>query len=595
MGAKRYEFTLSTSALSAGSGLVWDDSSLTSPAAAVRIALPWITGRPFSLYARVRAISETGRVGRWSAAYGFNVRWTDVPTQLPAPDGLVRWSTVDGATSYEIWYQNANVSGRSKLFYTTTNVADEREYYAFHQFAPFTTTVIWRVRAVRAVYGAAQNKLPAVTYGPWSAPFTSTNGAFPSGTRISAGATISGLAGQQQTHQLMPAFTFGGTLNSNGSTSNLYRVYVYTDSDCVNLVFKSAIVGSPAYAPRSSGPLALPHDQSGITAARTTFLPDGHEGATFMFDGEPILATEDQAPSVFTPQTTVPGAPAAPSTAPASGGSSGSPGAGAPGGTGGVDPNAFPATLSASGAPIDLWDTTGSGRYYWTVVGVTPVTRTTNLVSGVAVGSHRISVSSASEFIAGDAILIGNGPNQEAAVVSSVDGTELTLSQGLALPHSAGELVVRQAGSVEYFDADIPQDVCAAGRIGSFGKDSQSPESRSAASSLPYASGLAPNGRLAAAADRSPAFYGAPLVAWKPALSATAYELQWSKTSYPWRPVSAPYYTFSTEATLPLSPGRWYYRVRGIDLSLPSGAQQMDWSKPTAIVVARPKFKVVPK
>ena len=38
---------------------------------------------------------------------------------------------------------------------------------------------------------------------------------------------------------------------------------------------------------------------------------------------------------------------------------------------------------------------------------------------------------------------------------------------------------------------------------------------------------------------------------------------------------------------LPLKPGTWYYRVRGYDYNLPTGAQEMAWSAPTKIVVAR--------
>src|ERR671930_22331 len=126
--------------------------------------------RAFLLRADEPAVHEFPRTPAfaWKPVKGAKrYEFTLSTSALSAGSGLVCWSTVDGATSYEIWYQNANVSGRSKLFYTTTNVADEREYYAFHQFAPFTTTVIWRVRAVRAVYGAAQNKLPAGTDGPW--------------------------------------------------------------------------------------------------------------------------------------------------------------------------------------------------------------------------------------------------------------------------------------------------------------------------------------------------------------------------------------------------------------------------------------------
>src|SRR5919202_6461442 len=72
-GAARYELVLSTSSLSATSGIVWDDATLKSPAAAVPIALPWITGSPYSLYARVRGITAGGRVGTWSAPYGFKM------------------------------------------------------------------------------------------------------------------------------------------------------------------------------------------------------------------------------------------------------------------------------------------------------------------------------------------------------------------------------------------------------------------------------------------------------------------------------------------------------------------------------------------
>jgi hypothetical protein len=44
---------------------------------------------------------------------------------------------------------------------------------------------------------------------------------------------------------------------------------------------------------------------------------------------------------------------------------------------------------------------------------------------------------------------------------------------------------------------------------------------------------------------------------------------------------------------LPLRPGTWWYRVRGFDYNLPTGAQQMGWSDPQKLVVSTPKFKVV--
>ena len=85
----------------------------------------------------------------------------------------------------------------------------------------------------------------------------------------------------------------------------------------------------------------------------------------------------------------------------------------------------------------------------------------------------------------------------------------------------------------------------------------------------------------------SQAFYGAPLVAWTPALGASVYEVQWSKKAYPFKPEPNPQNdnasgrsTLGTSMVLPLKPGTWYYRVRGFNYSLPTGAQQMSWSDP---------------
>ena len=113
------------------------------------------------------------------------------------------------------------------------------------------------------------------------------------------------------------------------------------------------------------------------------------------------------------------------------------------------------------------------------------------------------------------------------------------------------------------------------------------------AAAAPYASGLSTKGRLVAAASRRATFYGTPLVAWSPALSAGAYEVQWSQTSYPFRPAAAPLLTYSTSAVLPLRPGTWYYRVRGINFSLPTKAQPMSWSDPVELRIAKPTFRVV--
>jgi hypothetical protein len=43
---------------------------------------------------------------------------------------------------------------------------------------------------------------------------------------------------------------------------------------------------------------------------------------------------------------------------------------------------------------------------------------------------------------------------------------------------------------------------------------------------------------------------------------------------------------------LPLTAGRWYYRVRGLNDSLPR-KPEMTWSPPVKLRIARPRFRVV--
>ena len=294
---------------------MWDDTSLTSPAAAVPVTLPWITGNPYSLYARVRAIAANGAVGGWSELYGFNMRWSAVPTEQPSGPGYVRWSTVDGATSYDVWYTNLDIGGGvSKVFSTITNVADEREYYAFHNASSWITTVQWRVRAVRRLQDTAKpvNGLPAVSYGPWSPIFTSTNPA-PTQGPMALGNAVSDATSTPTTatvHKIVPAYLFSGDDPLDGTAAcasslsltgrcELFRVYVFSDSDCINMVYKGAVVGSPAYAPRTTGPLNLPASLKKLLAARLKNLSDGIEGKTFSADGLKIGTTESQPASTF--------------------------------------------------------------------------------------------------------------------------------------------------------------------------------------------------------------------------------------------------------------------------------------------------------
>jgi len=173
-GAKSYDFELATGRSFDDSTIVWSTDTrktpLTVPAVSIPISLPWMTGNPYALYAHVRAHTRSG-ITAWSAPFGFNTRWRSLPEQLvPTIPGLVRWKPVEGATSYQVWFIEPK-----KVITTTTNVADEREYYSFHTSPLFISTLHWRVRAVRELYGSLPNGLPVVSVGPWSDEFVSAN------------------------------------------------------------------------------------------------------------------------------------------------------------------------------------------------------------------------------------------------------------------------------------------------------------------------------------------------------------------------------------------------------------------------------------
>jgi hypothetical protein len=587
-GAIRYQFQLATSSSFRESGLVYSTNGLTSPVAAPTVMLPWITGNPHALFARVRGITASATTP-WSKPFGFDMAPGAAPKPLPSEPGLLRWSPIEGADGYEVWFVDIN-NPTPKMETVYTNVLDEREFYTFHRTASWTSSVRWRIRALRTDrtddnQQTRQNGLPAVGYGPWSPVYSSTNSPYEGG-EITLGHTVSDIvdiSDASPAHRLMPGFTFSGDQTIDGTSAELFRVYVFTDRQCLNRVFASAIVGGPAYAPRPFGPLSLPALPTSLPGARASYLSDGSEPDSFTFDGLKIQSTELKSPA--TPTTAVP------ADSDSNSSSTASPAAG---------PQEIQVGSGVLGAPVDLWDTDwpGSG-YYWTVIpveAVSPGALKTSTASVTAVGGTSVIVSSAVGFSSGDTVLLGNVTNQETVTVVTVSGNSLSLAVALTKAHGAGEPITRTGGNLRYQDLELAQDVCAAGRVKRFGKNSE--PALTAAGEL-FASGLSPKGLLTSGTN-SQAFYGSPLVAWTPALGATVYEVQWSKKRYPFKPEPNPQnqnalgtLVLGTSTVLPLKAGTWYYRVRGFNYALPTGAQQMSWSDPARIVVAKPKFRVV--
>jgi hypothetical protein len=441
------------------------------PAVSLNLVLPWFTGRPYALYAHVRAVTSRG-ASAWSKPFGFNMRWEDTPIPLAGKPGLVRWTPVEGATSYDVWYPDDFVN---KVVRTHTNVADQRDLYTFHLEEGWWRTVNWRVRAVRQVVGSLPNGLPAVSYGPWTSVYSTTNPGWSSGP-LKLGFAVSDRVSNSSSdgpHQLMPGLTITGDRGLDGREYRLFRFYAATDRDCVNVVFKGSVVGSPAFAPRVNGPLELPTTQDELDSALVSVLPTGEseKAETFTLDTYPIVANE----VILDEQTT----------------------------------------------RIDLPDLDArTTRYYWTVVPV-------------------------------------------------------------------GIRIDEESGNFSYWDVEVPQDACQAGRVATFGKQSQPAITTSGA---PFVSGLSPNGRLLAQAGGRPVVYSAPLVAWRPVVGATQYEVQWSRVKYPWRKRGSTK-TFATSAVLKMAPGLWYYRVRGLNAAQ-VGTPAMTWSTPVAVKVAKPTFRI---
>lgn len=507
-----YEFQLAMSSTFDDSQVLYSVQNLPAPAVAVPLQLPWMTGAPYALWAHVRFKGTDGRTTPWSAPFGFNMRWNaiDVPQQLTAPLGLIRWTPVEGATAYEVLYPD--ITGGAGGFLTTTNVADEREFWTFHQ--QFGIGALhWRVRAIRYIDAQSPlpNGLPAVSYGPWSPTFTTVNPptALTTGP-LTPSATVSDVydkAGQPaEAHELMPGFAWTGTATYAASPfhvplqSPLYRVYVSTDSDCVNTVFTGAVVGSPAYAPRIyGGPLDLPQNTSDVATWESGAVREGGS------EGRALSATGDLVYTNENPSMPVGGKVVAAET-----------------------------LNGKTVAHTDLWDSGWpNGRYYWTVIPV------------------------------------------EARYQKLVDPS--TSQQTGGQP-------------IYYQDAAVPQDACESGRVMSFGKVSEPVVARS---STPYASGLSPTGRMVAAVTKTPYFHSTPLVAWRPAIGAQTYRVEWSKTRYPWVPAGH-LDTAATAVLLPVEqPGYWYYRVRGVNPALPPGAQYMTWSQPVRIRISGQVWKLV--
>jgi hypothetical protein len=345
-GASSYELQLATSKTFSDATMLYR-AKVTAPVASIQKQVPWMTGKPYALWVRARVVSG-GRTSGWSRPFGFNTAWQEVPEQRAAPDGLIRWSTVEGATAYEVWFTSVP-GGYQTHFTTLTNVADEREFWTLHP--QDAGTVHWRVRAMRLVQtGSLPDGIQVVAHGPYSREFTTRTKASISSGRIQPVAAVSNVestASLARAHQLTPGFAWTGTVDAlgHGAGAKLWRVYVFTDKQCVNPVLTGSIVGGPAWAPRDGDPLLLPGTvQATLDAQAGKFPGFGTQTNVFAADGDIPAPAES-------PAATAGGTGAPAPAAPAAGTSSST--------------TVAPRFVSL---PDNGWP---QGRYWWTVVPVT--------------------------------------------------------------------------------------------------------------------------------------------------------------------------------------------------------------------------------
>ena len=118
-----------------------------------------------------------------------------------------------------------------------------------------------------------------------------------------------------------------------------------------------------------------------------------------------------------------------------------------------------------------------------------PIPSRPGLDANAAVAATTIVVEDTSGLEKGNKIEVGFPP--EVATVKDVTGNTITLEGPLTAPHFAGDEVRLSADTIFYRDAELPQDVCAAGRVLRFGKMS---EPALTIEGAPFASGLSTNG-----------------------------------------------------------------------------------------------------
>ena len=212
------------------------------------LTLPWFTGKPYALYAHVRAVTTHGATAgaRRSASTcaGRTLR-SRMARGRPRPldarrgrDGVPRSGTPDIRQASSHAHERRRPARPVHLPPRRRLVADRR---------------VARARRAPGRRARSRTGFPQSRTDRGAPMYATTNPAGRAG-KLQLGAAVSDVVSSGRDAPGRTSSCRPDVHRRPGRTERqyrLFRVYVVTDRDCVNVVFRGSVVGGPAFAPRS--------------------------------------------------------------------------------------------------------------------------------------------------------------------------------------------------------------------------------------------------------------------------------------------------------------------------------------------------------
>ena len=503
-----------------------------------------MTGEPYALWARVRWISNE-RHERHAVEQAVRVQRPVGRRRGPAAASRARGARPLDADRRRDRLRGALSRSRAGTRRSRRRRTSPTSASSSPSTTPGYTTIHWRVRAIRDVgqFQSSSNGLPAVSYGPWSPIYTTVNARRPTDAEADRHGLErwdkAGKAGSA--HQLTPGFAWtpSAPVISEGIDpgSSLYRVYIFTDKNCVNRIFTGSIVGSPAWAPRTSAARCRCPGDTKVAGRRRTAPPyltgAGSEGSPSTPPARSVVSNETAGIQVGSTGV-------------------GNAGRGAASGAAQARCGRRPLGLGLAERPLLLDGRPGLGAAASYPPPRLPPAR------------RRRHPRAPARRRAPPVVVLGQ-PSSASAPASSW---------------------LRRGAAIAYHDMAVPQDSCQAGVGMSFGKVSQPVVT---SSGTPFLSGVGPDGPdRRRSGPRTPSSSPRRSRPGSPVVGATEVPDRDVAVALPVarrRSTSARRRLDRPAGDQVRRRASWYYRVRGVNENLPAGAQAMAWSTPVQVKV----------